>query len=143
LWAKVMSLLNKEMAEAMDTDELKDFLESVPPGIEVAGIGGVVYYRRVIESRKNRIFDEVIRVLEKISASDTLLLESLMTVSLTSALGGRIAKSQIARFETEKIDLAEYRIRAERRSVAPSSPFCPTLALSLLSSSETPKSARP
>ena len=41
------------------------------------------------------------------------------TVSLTSALGGRVSKSQIARFQTERIDLAEY--HAEHRSVAPSS----------------------
>lgn len=39
------------------------------------GIGAFVYYRRVIESQKNRIFDELIRVLNKISPGDELIAE--------------------------------------------------------------------
>jgi hypothetical protein len=39
------------------------------------GIGAFVYYRRVIESQRNRIFDEVIRVTEKISPKDVVLEE--------------------------------------------------------------------
>ena len=37
------------------------------------GIGAFLYYRRVIESQKNRIFDEVIRVVERISGQDPVL----------------------------------------------------------------------
>ena len=39
------------------------------------GIGAFVYYRRVIESQKNRIFDELIRVISKISPDDVILTE--------------------------------------------------------------------
>ena len=39
------------------------------------GIGAFVYYRRVIESQKNRIFDELIRVIGKISPGDAVLEE--------------------------------------------------------------------
>ena len=39
------------------------------------GIGAFVYYRRVIESQKNRIFDELIRVISKISPDDGVLKE--------------------------------------------------------------------
>jgi hypothetical protein len=39
------------------------------------GIGAFVYYRRVIESQKNRIFDELIRVISKISPNDDVLKE--------------------------------------------------------------------
>ncbi len=34
------------------------------------GIGAFVYYRRVVENQKNRILDEIIKVSEKISASE-------------------------------------------------------------------------
>lgn len=37
------------------------------------GIGAFVYYRRVIESQKNRILDEIIKVSKKIGASDEAL----------------------------------------------------------------------
>ena len=39
------------------------------------GIGAFVYYRRVIESQKNRIFDELIRVISKISPNNEVLKE--------------------------------------------------------------------
>ena len=39
------------------------------------GIGAFTYYRRVIESQKNRIFDELIRVINKISPEDAVLKE--------------------------------------------------------------------
>ncbi|MEZ5489594.1 MAG: hypothetical protein R3F50_04645 [Gammaproteobacteria bacterium] len=39
------------------------------------GIGAFVYYRRVIESQKIRIFDELIRVISKISPEDQVLAE--------------------------------------------------------------------
>ena len=39
------------------------------------GIGAFVYYRRVIESQKNRIFDELIRVISKISPNNDVLKE--------------------------------------------------------------------
>lgn len=39
------------------------------------GIGAFTYYRRVIENQKDRIFDEIIRVVEKISPSPTLIKE--------------------------------------------------------------------
>jgi hypothetical protein len=37
------------------------------------GIGSFVYYRRVVENQKNRIFDEIIRVLQKISPDDPII----------------------------------------------------------------------
>jgi len=37
------------------------------------GIGAFVYYRRVIENQKSRIFDELIRVISKISPNDEVL----------------------------------------------------------------------
>ena len=37
------------------------------------GIGAYAYYRRVIENQKNRIFDEIIRVSERLHASGELL----------------------------------------------------------------------
>jgi hypothetical protein len=39
------------------------------------GIGAFVYYRRVVENQKNRIFDEIIRVTKVISPDDELLAE--------------------------------------------------------------------
>jgi hypothetical protein len=39
------------------------------------GIGAFVYYRRVIESQKGRIFDELIRVISKISPNDAVIKE--------------------------------------------------------------------
>jgi hypothetical protein len=39
------------------------------------GIGAFVYYRRVIESQKNRIFDELIRVISQFSPDDAILAE--------------------------------------------------------------------
>lgn len=39
------------------------------------GIGAFVYYRRVIESQKVRIFDEMIRVISKISPDDAVIAE--------------------------------------------------------------------
>ena len=37
------------------------------------GIGAFAYYRRVIENQKNKIFDEIIRVSERLNASEELL----------------------------------------------------------------------
>jgi hypothetical protein len=37
------------------------------------GIGAFAYYRRVIENQKNKIFDEIIRVSERLNASKELL----------------------------------------------------------------------
>ena len=42
---------------------------------QAMGIGAFVYYRRVIESQKNRIFGEIIRVVEKVSPNDAVLNE--------------------------------------------------------------------
>lgn len=39
------------------------------------GIGAFVYYRRVIESQKNRIFDEIIRLAKKINPKDEVIKE--------------------------------------------------------------------
>jgi hypothetical protein len=39
------------------------------------GIGAFAYYRRVVENQKDRIFDEVIRVINKISPDDPVLKE--------------------------------------------------------------------
>lgn len=39
------------------------------------GIGAFVYYRRVVENQKNRIFDEIIKVTKVISPNDKLLIE--------------------------------------------------------------------
>lgn len=39
------------------------------------GIGAFTYYRRVVESQKDKIFDEVIRVINKISPGDPVLKE--------------------------------------------------------------------
>ena len=41
------------------------------------GIGAFVYYRRVLESQKNRIFDELIRVITKVSPDEISLVEDL------------------------------------------------------------------
>jgi hypothetical protein len=37
------------------------------------GIGAFVYYRRVVESHKNQILDEIIRVAKKIAAPDDMV----------------------------------------------------------------------
>jgi hypothetical protein len=39
------------------------------------GIGAFAYYRRVVENQKNRIIDELIKVLKKLEASEILLKE--------------------------------------------------------------------
>lgn len=39
------------------------------------GVGAFVYYRRVVESQKNRIFDEIIRVSRHLNADEALLVE--------------------------------------------------------------------
>ena len=39
------------------------------------GIGAFVYYRRVLESQKNRILEELARVINKISPNDPVLIE--------------------------------------------------------------------
>ncbi|MFZ1041989.1 MAG: hypothetical protein WAN58_11840 [Anaerolineales bacterium] len=39
------------------------------------GIGAFVYYRRVVENQKNRIFDEIIKVTKVVSPGDELLTE--------------------------------------------------------------------
>jgi hypothetical protein len=39
------------------------------------GIGAFVYYRRVVENQKNRIFDEIIKVTKVVSPEDELLTE--------------------------------------------------------------------
>lgn len=39
------------------------------------GIGALVYYRRVVENQKNRIFDKIIQVAQKILAKDELIKE--------------------------------------------------------------------
>jgi hypothetical protein len=39
------------------------------------GIGAFVYYRRVVENQKNRIFDKIIQVAQKISADEGLIKE--------------------------------------------------------------------
>jgi hypothetical protein len=39
------------------------------------GIGAFVYYRRVVENQKNRIFDEIIRVIKTVSPDDELTAE--------------------------------------------------------------------
>ena len=39
------------------------------------GIGAFAYYRRVVENQKNRIFDEIIKVVHKISKDDPILKE--------------------------------------------------------------------
>jgi hypothetical protein len=40
---------------------------------QAMGIGAFVYYRRVVENQKNRIFDEIIRVTKIVSPDDKLL----------------------------------------------------------------------
>jgi hypothetical protein len=47
--------------------------------IQGMGIGAFVYYRRVIESQKIRIFDELIRVISKISPDDAVIWTSQWT----------------------------------------------------------------
>lgn len=39
------------------------------------GVGAFVYYRRVVENQKNRIFEEIIRVSRHLGAEETLLAE--------------------------------------------------------------------
>lgn len=39
------------------------------------GIGAFVYYRRVVENQKNRIFDKIIQVAQKISTNEELIQE--------------------------------------------------------------------
>lgn len=54
------------------------------------GIGAFVYYRRVIESQKGRIFDEIIRVIEKISPKNEVIediVEAKKEIQFTKAVG--------------------------------------------------------
>lgn len=51
------------------------FLKGRRCEIQGLGVGAFVYYRRVIESQKDRIFDELIRVIGKISPGDAVLPE--------------------------------------------------------------------
>ncbi|MEW8030373.1 MAG: hypothetical protein AB2806_21885 [Candidatus Thiodiazotropha sp.] len=53
--------------------ERKLFLLGRKNEIQGMGIGAFVYYRRVIENQKNRIFDELIRVINKISPGDDVI----------------------------------------------------------------------
>jgi hypothetical protein len=39
------------------------------------GVGAFVYYRRVVENQKNRIFDEIIRVSRHLGAEEVLMIE--------------------------------------------------------------------
>jgi hypothetical protein len=39
------------------------------------GVGAFVYYRRVVENQKNRIFDEILRVSQHLGANETLIRE--------------------------------------------------------------------
>lgn len=62
--AKVITLIGKE----------KDyFLKGRRSENQGLGIAAFAYYRRVIENQKNKIFDEIIRVSEKIGAEKELL----------------------------------------------------------------------
>ena len=50
---------------------------------EGMGIGALAYYRRVIESQKNRIFDELIRVIGKINPENAVLDEIIAAREIT------------------------------------------------------------
>lgn len=53
--------------------EREYFLKGRRAENQALGIAAFAYYRRVIESQKNRILDEIIRVSEKLSASKEIL----------------------------------------------------------------------
>lgn len=60
------------------------------------GIGAFIYYRRVVENQKDRILNEIIKVLEKLSASDeriNVLRSAVDEVQFSKALD--IAKDSI------------------------------------------------
>ena len=62
--ARVITLLGSE----------KDYyLKGRRAELQGLGIGAFAYYRRVIENQKNKIFDEIIRVSERLNASGELL----------------------------------------------------------------------
>jgi len=51
------------------------FLKGRRCELQGLGVGAFTYYRRVIEDQRNRIFDEIIRVLEKIDPSNEIIAE--------------------------------------------------------------------
>lgn len=54
------------------------------------GIGAFVYYRRVVESQKNRILDETLRVMQRLGADPALVAElesAKVEVQFTTAIG--------------------------------------------------------
>lgn len=51
------------------------FLQGRRCELQGLGIGAFTYYRRVIEDQRNRIFDEIIRVLEKTDPSNKVIAE--------------------------------------------------------------------
>jgi hypothetical protein len=54
-------------------DDAKAFLKGRQCENQGLGVGAFAYYRRVVENRKNEIFDEIIRVCETVGASPQLM----------------------------------------------------------------------
>jgi hypothetical protein len=70
-------------------DERENFLKGRRCESQGLGIGAFSYYRRVVENKKNRILDEVIRVCEKIGAPPEMikvLQDAKAEVQFTKAL---------------------------------------------------------
>jgi len=55
--------------------ERDQFLRGWHCELQGLGVGAFVYYRRVVESQKNRMLDEIIRVTERLSGDEALLME--------------------------------------------------------------------
>jgi len=55
--------------------ERDQFLRGWRCELQGLGVGAFVYYRRVVESQKNRMLDEIIRVTERLSGDEALLTE--------------------------------------------------------------------
>lgn len=55
--------------------ERDQFLRGWRCELQGLGVGAFVYYRRVVESQKNRMLEEIIRVTERLSGDQALLME--------------------------------------------------------------------
>jgi hypothetical protein len=71
-------------------DERETFLKGRRCENQGLGIGAFVYYRRVVETQKNRILDEIIRVSEKVGAPAQMI-KALATAKTVSQFSKALA----------------------------------------------------
>lgn len=55
--------------------EQSDFLKGKECEVQGFGVGAFAYYRRIVESQKNRILDQILKVAQRLNASQELLNE--------------------------------------------------------------------